>query len=139
MFLFVCYVLDDQVSETVSPNSHVYSRTVSLNSAAPDAVHKSSSDGPLTNRSGAGQVPHHRKMRDFPTLQGSGLPQTSNRLRSSKEMGVGPDVPEIQRSQNGRRDAVCALLFHWTFKNLLWLGARTEMRTQYIPAHEPMT
>ena len=24
---------------------------------------------------------------------------------------------------------------HWVFKNLLWVGADTEMRTQYLPAH----
>ena len=27
---------------------------------------------------------------------------------------------------------------HWAFKNLLWVGAGTEMRTQYLPATAPL-
>ena len=28
---------------------------------------------------------------------------------------------------------------HWTFKNLLWVGAGTEMRSQYLPADDMAT
>ena len=29
-------------------------------------------------------------------------------------------------------------LIHWAFINPLWVGASTEMRTLYLPAHWPM-
>ncbi|XP_041350052.1 protein CFAP20DC-like isoform X2 [Gigantopelta aegis] len=89
---------DEPANESVSLNSHIYSRTVSLESTAIDSVRESRSNGIVNGRS-PGQS-SHRQTRNFPSLKGSGLPQTTNRLRSSKEMGVGPDVPEIQRSQN---------------------------------------
>ena len=28
---------------------------------------------------------------------------------------------------------------HWAFKNLIWVGAGTKMRTQYLPAHDMTT